>query len=80
MDRTIKMIVAATNSHGKPDLYLCEVSCPQEQIDTGEHYELAKELAKNDGFQPYLAFDEYDTDENIFLHAHNWINSKDSSY
>lgn len=57
----IKMIVLCTNSNGSPEFYTCSPEVTQEQIDKGEHYELAKENAKYNGYtEPMIAFDSRD--------------------
>jgi len=70
--KIIKCIVAAMNSNGEPDLYFCIVKCNEEQYDCGDHYDRAKEQCKEDGYEPYIAYDETDTAGKAMLPLFNW--------
>ncbi len=56
-----KLVVLCTNSEGAPEFHTCSPQVTQEQIDTGEHYTLAKENAEYNGYiGPMIAFDKTD--------------------
>lgn len=62
----VRMVVAAHGFDG-PDLYFCKVECSQEQYDDGEHYDIAKSAAKENGYdEPMVAFDENDPPKAMF--------------
>lgn len=64
---TIKCVVACTNANGGPDLYFVKVKCKQSEYDEGEHYEMAKESAKLEGYEgPFVVFDEIDGPTALF--------------
>lgn len=52
--------VVGHNANGEPDVFMTEVVCSQEQFDNGEHYDLAKEQAVAEDFDPSIAFDPND--------------------
>jgi hypothetical protein len=57
----VKVAVLCHNSNGVPEFHTCTPEVTQEQIDNGEHYDLAKENAANNGYEePMLAFDAKD--------------------
>jgi hypothetical protein len=61
MKRSIqKMVVAAVNASGEPDLFFCKISCTPEEVDDGKHYDMAKQLAIEEGYEPKLAYDTQD--------------------
>jgi hypothetical protein len=62
---TKKVIVAAINSNGSPDFYFCTVRCTKKDFNNGNHYALAKQKAKDNGYEPMLAYDETDPGFNI---------------
>ena len=47
----IKCIVAGTNANGEPDLYCCIVNCTIDQGHNGNHYDTAKEMAEDHGYE-----------------------------
>lgn len=56
-----KVVVLCTNSEGAPEFHTCTPQVTQEQIDDGEHYELAKQNAEDNGYSdPMIAFDATD--------------------
>jgi hypothetical protein len=58
----VKVVVLGTNSNGEPEFHTCTPEVTQTEIDNGEHYELAKENAAENGYQePMIAFDHADS-------------------
>lgn len=56
-----KVIVLCTNSNGSPEFYTCTPEVTDEQLENGDHYDLAKESAENNGYEaPMIAFDAAD--------------------
>ena len=64
----IKCVVACTNAQGDPDLFSCVVECSKEQYDNGDHYDMAKDLARDDDYEgpDMVAFDENDGPDWLF--------------
>ena len=60
MSVKINVGVMGANASGEVDLVLYQIECSQEQIDAGEHYDMAKDRASADGHEPAIAFDEKD--------------------
>lgn len=60
MKSPINVVVAAINAQGSPDFYFVRVNCDSDQIDEGKHYDAAMKSAENEGYEPKLAFDEFD--------------------
>lgn len=57
----VKVVVLCTNSEGAPEFHTCTPEVTQEQYDNGEHYDLAKENAEDNGYEgPMIAFDAND--------------------
>lgn len=58
---TYKVVVAAVNAAGSPDFFFCKVNCLPADYNEGIHYEIAKQAAKENGYEkPMVAFDELD--------------------
>lgn len=56
-----KVVVLCRNSNGETEFFTCTPDATEYQINTGEHYDLAKECAANNGFEnPMIAFDAND--------------------
>jgi len=56
-----KMKVACTNANGEADVFCCTLNVSQEDYDLGKHYDLAKEQAKEFGYEhPFVCFDEHE--------------------
>lgn len=56
---TQRILVAGTNAGGEPDFFACVVTAAQSDFDDGTHYEMAKELAEDEGYEgPFVCFDE----------------------
>lgn len=54
----IRVLVACRNASGSSDMALFDVHASQSQIDLGEHYDLAEEMASEAGFEaPFVCFD-----------------------
>ena len=69
----IKCIVAGTNANGEPDLYFCIVNCTIDQGHNGNHYDTAKEMAEDNGYEgPFVAFDERDSAGHAMLDLFEW--------
>ncbi|ABM97002.1 hypothetical protein [Methylibium petroleiphilum] len=59
--RPVKVIVLCRNSEGAPEFHTCAPECTEDQVENGEHYELAKENAGFNGYEePMIAFDAND--------------------
>ena len=57
----IKVVVLCTNAEGAPEFDTCALQVTQAQYDNGEHYDLAKEYAEDNGYEgPMIAFDAND--------------------
>lgn len=56
----IKVGVVGENASGAPDVLFVEVECAQADVDSGEHYDRAKRLAAERGYEPRVAFDSTD--------------------
>lgn len=53
-----KIFVACTNANGEADMFVCEVESTQEEITNGKHYEKAKSLALENGYEGnFVCFD-----------------------
>lgn len=57
---TIRVAVFASNANGEPDVFFTSITCGQDEIDDGSHYDIAKEVAESHGYAPSLAMDEND--------------------
>ena len=66
------MAVAAVNGNGEPDIWYCYVKCTQDDIDNGDHYTFATELCEDEGYEPHLAFDEYDSAGKALMEHFVW--------
>jgi hypothetical protein len=65
----IKCVVACRNASGESDFYFCKVECSEEQYDVGDHYELAEDSAREEGYEgPMVVFDENDGPDFLFDH------------
>lgn len=56
----VKVAVAGRNASGEPEIVVYNIECSKEQYENGDHYDMAKERAEDDGFEPEIAFDEND--------------------
>lgn len=56
----IQVGVMSEDANGAPDVTFHTIECSQEQYDNGDHYDMAKDLAEEDGYEPKIAFDERD--------------------
>lgn len=53
--------VVCTSASGEPTLYMATVQVTEEQYQDGDHYDLAKEIAAENGYEaPMIAFDTRD--------------------
>lgn len=56
-----KCIVLCSNSNGEQEFHTCAPEVTKEQYDNGEHYDLAKQNAEDNGYEgPMIAFDASD--------------------
>lgn len=56
-----KVVVLCINSNGVPEFHTCTPEVTREQMENGNHYDLAKENAESNGYeQPMIAFDATD--------------------
>lgn len=63
----IKCVVACHSSSGTPELIPTIVECNVEEYHNGDHYEMAKIYAKEQGYEfPMVVFDECDGSKWIF--------------
>ena len=70
----VKVVVLCTNAAGEPEFHTCTPEVTQEQYDTGDHYDLAKENAADNGFEePMVAFDQNDGAARQLVDLQNWM-------
>lgn len=56
-----KVVVLCRNSEGEPEFFACTPAVSHQQMMDGDHYDRAKELAAEHGYEePMLAFDKTD--------------------
>lgn len=66
---TIRCVVAGSNANGSPDFFFVMVRATEEQIANGKHYDVAREAAKENGYDgEMVAFDENDPPKFLFDH------------
>jgi hypothetical protein len=70
--QSIKVVVSALNSNGCPDFYCCKILCSNEQLENGEHYRAAHEVALENGYGPYLCYDEFESAGKILMNNFDW--------
>lgn len=70
--KIIKCIVACTNANGDPDLFFVKVKCTDKQFENGDHYDSAKAHAEQQGYEPFLAYDEVDSAGKAMLVLGEW--------
>jgi len=58
--RDIKCAVAGYNAQGEPDFYYVLVRARPAQIENGDHYDAARDVAIDDDFTAKVVFDEDD--------------------
>lgn len=68
----IKVIVACENASGEPDFHYCTVVCTKEDYEQGFHYQVAEYQAKEEGYTPFLAYDENDDAGQLLLPLFKW--------
>lgn len=69
-----KVIVLCTNANGAPEFHSCTPAVTQEQYDNGDHYDLAKENAEDNGYQePMIAFDTSDQAAKQLQELADWV-------
>lgn len=72
--KAVKVVVAAVNANGEPDLFFTEVNVTPEMLSNGDHYELAKDVAIDEGYEePMLAFDASDSAAHRLIKAVEWF-------
>ncbi len=69
---TVKCMVAAEDYSGIPDFYFCTVECSKESYRNGKHYDLAENMATDNGYTPKLVFDENDTGGTLIIDKFDW--------
>lgn len=63
----IRCVVSCRNANGTPDFYPCLVECTPDEREQGEHYDRAKEMAKEAGHEGFgLVYDEDDGPQWLF--------------
>jgi hypothetical protein len=65
-------MVAAINANGDSDFYFVKVDCTEEQYNLGEHYEAAENKAEEEGYDPKLTFDEFESAGKAILEHFEW--------
>lgn len=65
----IRVIVGAFNSEGAPELIPLEVECSDTEYSRGDHYDIARDMAADMGYEPAFHFDERDPAWNQFRPA-----------
>lgn len=56
--KNVKVVVLCTNSNGEPEFHTCTPSVTPAQMADGEHLNLAKENAEDNGYEhPMIAFE-----------------------
>jgi hypothetical protein len=56
----IRVYVGAFNSEGAPELLPFDVHCSSEEYVVGDHYDMARAMAQEQGYKPSFHFDERD--------------------
>lgn len=56
----VKCIVAGINANGSPDLFPIQVECTLDQYNDGFHYDISRDIASDEGYEPKLVIDERD--------------------
>ena len=51
MKNNIKIKVACHNSNGEPEMVLVEVQCTETEIELGAHYDIAREMLEDAGYE-----------------------------
>lgn len=75
---TPKVVVLCTNANGDPSFHTCTPSVTKAGIEEGEHYELAKENARDNGYEgPMLAFDSMDEAARQLGDIVKWLSEDD---
>ena len=65
----IKCVVSCRDASGTPSFCPCTVEAETEQYANGEHYDLAKEKAEEEGYEDVgLVYDENDGPSWLFSH------------
>ena len=64
--------VAAINSNGEPSFYFVKIDCTQEQFDNGNHYDAAMQKARDEGYEPHLAYDAVDAAGKAAMKLFEW--------
>ncbi|MFL9989550.1 hypothetical protein PQR18_40845 [Paraburkholderia sediminicola] len=77
MPRGIRMAVLAANAQGAPDFYLAFVAVTNEQYNIGDHHDLARAHAEDEGYQyPMIAFDQNDVAALALRHVDAFMNGE----
>ena len=65
----IRCVVACTNSEGTPDFFQCVVECTKEQYENGDHYDAARDFAREESYEgpDMVVFDEKDGPQFLFV-------------
>lgn len=56
----LTIFVVAENSQGETEILAFDISATQDQIDNGDHYDIAKSKAEEDGYDALAVFDSSD--------------------
>jgi len=75
-----RMVVGCNDSNGVPDFLIFQVETNNEAYNHGynhgKHYETAKEIAENLGYQPLMVIDEHDAGFDYFDISPYWSEAK----
>jgi hypothetical protein len=56
-----KVMIACTNANGESDMFVCAVEVSDSEYQNGVHYDLAKVVAEENGYEaPYVCFDQHE--------------------
>ena len=57
----VKCVVTCRDARGVPALYPCVITCNAEKYDAGDHYDMAKAMAEDAGYENVgIVYDEND--------------------
>ena len=72
-NQPLNMIIAGRNSMGEPDLVFVRLQVTAEQVEAGDHYDLASSWAAEQGYEgPFVSFDPTDPGGATMQAHFNW--------
>lgn len=76
VDGIKKMAVLCTNSQGELELFTCAPVVTADQVENGEHYEMATDIAEQEGYEGLMiAFDDRDRAARQLVQTAIWFNT-----